>query len=1454
MLVLTMITMLMMSVSAFAFDGGFGGGSVGSHGSGGGINPHWGSFGLKITLQRRADMLIDGGVNTNAYYNGLKQRSGMIMLYDAKATNTVSFNPNSEYAVTSGTGTTTVNNVGLSLDDFCYVLGLDSSEVDQYMKSVYRTGDTLDPQLDQISSFLTNKLNSESEDGILYDSAKRSSFYDLYEGTMNKYGLTSGITKEEFMGNVGVLVIEPVESLIDGWSEMVVNGIMTFQTADKFNSAVTDDADDRLEKWWFGTALRNNPTYKNVMYGTQDTNRAMTNLGSVTNAYDIDGDQIKWSAKHPDQVLADTGNNPEQGFLVFGMSYAGTSKAATNIAVRATQNADGNFTVDTVSSTISQQKGDMELPNNWAKPTQNNGITGGQLENYGDISTLTTSLWYDYYKDYTIEKCGSYLVKGTGSFSNIENNVKAFTDTLNGDMTANTESVTSGDFNAGKKYKPNWKHQTPQGTASAFAQSLFSGGYVSDNLFTNLNPSTGVDLNDVAYNLTAKANNLSKTGPASLVSTNNWYNAGSGKLETSTDADASYGVAVEFIMKPAQTSSYITYAKLKYDENLKPSLTVEKNDKVTYNKTDEGKFKIDKKRYYITVVSNCKANGSYKLNDNNRTGQSFWNVVKGQLKDGDVLTEAEFKNIVNNYLTSENTTSLSTKKDAVISLGSDGTCGYSVFILEIDAPEKIKVGTNFDLQDYQINFIHQDLLAPIGGVLTNSGESVKTLGSVGPQYCPVNGSNHNMYGTSQKYTVRHTNTNGKEVDVNSHSTNYFLGNSVLGARHNLQSLQSGYTSNTTSYDRYTYAYDLSRGLFGDIRNVSALSVNKVPQEALTALKSKHRMGVSITPSNGVGSPEASAKRNSKGTIFNGVAENITWSAQWAEGGRAPKDIVKAQHSSNGKTCTYQQQVISGARPLNYNGLGIYDLQVTVKDTIYKYSTDNLETGKNSKITTIKGDKTGFTLDSDILANKYNFDNNMLSNKVLGRKAVLADSSYKLNYYPEVAMKAYVVGGSVERQGIINGKNSITPTTVITMAERIRSTKPSSMYLMKLDSEWGSTPVTGSVFSDTMGTGTNSKNASKKKAGESKDNLPVIYGGSDVTVKVTPNKMKLHLYGYALDLVNYDVDKNGLKYADNTVQPYTDIVNDQSSANRNPYKTWGNGDTNSTTKMKDQYNKWVESVVNSLSADVTLKVTDKGEKTSNDTEGVKTFNNFNVSMPKEKAEDYKVDNFTTAYNIVVKRGEIDRTTAQYKALINQIASDYGCIKDEATDMFNKSDLYQSIVRSIEDIKDDFNKSQNVNTSENGSHAVRTDNTGDNWYDEEVKTFVVRRYESKPIELKDMVLTDKIDYNLSPDSNAGNKDKDGNKTGGQQSKYSTRVGQWYLTLYLKYDAKNGVPGNMSNQGVGEVDNLYLTGNTFYKPEADGSVNNINNSYNVIMNNMYISGADFKIPSASTSDTLW
>lgn len=1490
LLVLSVLMLLSMSITAFAFGDGGGGAGNNSGTYPNATNRHYSGFGFKITLQKRADLLRVGGVNSNAYNAGLKNRSGYIVMFNAHGEENTGFFPSNELYYNGGSTFEFVPNEGLGLRDFCNLFQLDYNRFASLAKQAIHYdggGDCFaDPNVyvnySAICNFLTQSFNKDSD--RLYDTSKREAFYDWYKAEMGKFGCDPGVTKEEFMSDVGVLVVEPIMATqatqcgfgetdpTDGW-------LMTFQTAEAVARNVNGNQSlsNLITKNQFGVSLTipdHTLNFRSPMYGNAATNRGMVNAGTVTNYFDLNGDQFRNTPKSTSQVLANPTNNWDTGYLVFGADYSG-SKAATNVAIKATQQKDGSFKMEAVTSTISQKKGNMPVDTNrFSGTSQNNEITGGQ-SNGGNVATLVTNLYSDWYKDFDTTSYGSYLVTGNKKkFSNIATEVERFRKTLEGNTQAKKESVTEGDFNAGYKLKPNWRYGTTQGTASAFAQSVL-GGRVSQSLITNKDPGSA-NLSNIAYNLTALANNRSKVGPTELKSTSDRKNAGSGKLEISGNKD-NYGVSVEYVVKPAQTTSYISYAKMTYDKDLNPTLALQGNNKITYDKTENGKFTVGSaKRYVITMVSNCKANDYYKLSDSNRTGQSFWNQVKAELPKGKILNESTFRTIVNRYLTSQNTTSLGTKQNASVAVGSDGTCGYSVFVIEIDAPKDLAINqTRLELQDYQINYIHQDILAYTykdgessdnksnlkQSILKGTGENVIIPGSGYSKYCTINGGTHWTYQTSGTFNLNHPIAQGVAVDAgNKNGYTYLLANTALNAGKTFNEVRYGTTDSGTR--RYTYALDLTRGNFGDIRNISALSWNQWDYSGKSELMNKHKMGYGIKPANDRGEPVASQKRSSKGTIYkdeDGLnkksAEVLEWNTSWKYGGTAPQAAILNSHSkvvwdSNGKskvTCTYHTISQSGARPLDFDGLGLYRFKIAVKETIYKYSTEVMSTGKNKKLVDIGNGLKGYTVDSKHYSDKKYNDSTGLQQANDGKYnhgqiAQLADSKKvnELKYYPEVPMKAYLLGNY--NVASINGKSSITPTTVLTMAEQIRKTKPSSLYLLRLESR-DREALNGSIYSDTMGTGTKSK---KAKTSDSK-NLPVIYGGSDVSVKVdTKDNLNLHMYGYALDLINYDIDKNGLKHKDGSVTPYSRVIADQSSALRDVYTSWDNDDTNSAEAAKEQYNNWVKGVLKNLSADATLKITKNGNGITSDSNVLSAFNNFNVSLSKPKdIEDRYYDNddvsVNEAYSIVVRCGNIDKNKGDYNSLINQIASDYGCSYSEAETVFRNSGIYQSIADSVEDITDSFNRSQNVNTSEGGSHAVRNDNTGDNWYDEEVKTFVVRRFESTPFEIKDLVLTDKIDYKLTPDSTAGKKNS-GNSKNAQQKSYDTRVGQWYLTLYIDKPTKTE-----------DLEHWYISGQ-IYNPEAKDSLDTLKNANNVLMNNMYIKGADFKIPSATTNDTLW
>lgn len=1481
--VIFVVMMLATSITVFA-DGTGGGNTSAGGGSWGNTTGQatFSYFGMKFTICKRSEILVKDGINPNDY-NAMLNPGFTVAMADTRAPMSA---PTGDEMYWTGGSVDFVRNAHVSFATAASVLNLGEVDLRQCVQTCISGGNSLSGAGSNRAylgystwSDLMNTRFSEKSSTMLYNEAERSAFYDRFANALASRGVSPAISKDEFMKD-GVLVIIPVIGVQGG-------GYLNFQTVHRMSFLPAAEKKTYSVKYFAGGNPYNSPSNGDILYYVGDASKtsggsnciyALGYLGTYWNKFDVDnnyigdmGNPIFASWMNDDWLRADIKNNWRNsmnwryGFGVYGLGYKGgtTAKAATDITLKATQKDNGSFDVTAVISNISQQAGTMHADLTSFTKGAFDGMTGGRITDsaYRGVSNVMP----DWDAGHNIAAYGSFLVGGSGTID-IAKSAEKLRATLDMNVAGKENPVNSADFNVGSMYTPKWFYQKPQDVANIFGMRVTTTPVT--NVITQgfTKPKTD-DKEGVYYNVVAAANNKSHITSAKLEKTADAKTAGSGTVVMKPGDE--YGVGVTMLSKGVYVESCVSFAELVYDKDGDHELVYDGYDRKPYETSTYGTFNLDKyERYYVAMCPNSTIDKSYWLL-NNCDNQNFWAEIDENAEGG--MDEGKYSSITKGVVDRNATIASGTKKGATLAAGSKDGLGYSIFVLGVkyDTGEDSGIidKSGIVLQDYQINFVHQDIMKPTNGKLTNSGEYVINPSNVSTSGCVFGSSIHRFYyERSYLYKIKHTSaTRGKSIDASAGKKDpYILYNTALGRGYTLKDMQKGQQwLDTRTAKRYTYAIDLSRGVYGDIRAISALSSNSLDSKSKKILMNKHKMKYGVVPSNENGTPVATIKRSSAGTIFNGVGDTFEWDSQWKIGGKAPKDTITKTHSGQIWIPDYDPEtgidngywrwvsdswhvlVSSGAKPLLYNGSGVYNMKIAVDETIYKYSTEKMVAGVNKNVNNdLKGSAISsgaLKHGSDYKVNKSDMVAGGKDNDIMYRQAIVTGADYELKYYPEVRMRAYLVTGDT-----INGKNNITPKTVITMAEQARKTKPSSLYLMKLDSDAKKEELnqfSGSVFSDTMGAGTNSVNASKGNAG---GELPIIYGGSDVTLKITtPNNMKLNLYGYSLDLANYDVDKNGLKYADGSNQPYTEIVNDTSSENRDPYTTWGNDSTDSTNKMKKQFNTWVTSVANSLAADVTLKVTKDGE---DNTEPDKQYNAFNVSLSKDKAESYTASNFTSVYNIVIKRGTIDTTTAQYRALINQIAKDYGCSYNEAEDVFESSDIYQSITRSIEDIRDSFNKAQKVDTTENGAHAVRNDNTNDNWYDEEVKTFVIRRYKAEPIEIKDLVLTDKIDYNASPDSTAG-KDY---KVNGQQAKYNTRVGQWYLTLYFKYDKNHQPTGAVADKV--KVDNIYLNGDTFFKPEEDGSIDKIDSAYNVLLNQAYISGADFKIPSATTNNMLW
>lgn len=555
------------------------------------------------------------------------------------------------------------------------------------------------------------------------------------------------------------------------------------------------------------------------------------------------------------------------------------------------------------------------------------------------------------------------------------------------------------------------------------------------------------------------------------------------------------------------------------------------------------------------------------------------------------------------------------------------------------------------------------------------------------------------------------------------------------------------------------------------------------------------------------------------------------------------------------------------------------------------SKDDVVVGFNSHAKSEMGDEMkeqrGSTLDHELIKTETSGinENDMVKSyfpDVISYRATVVNTSNKVvTYYPELEMIAVDNPLGKEFENCVTG-------IVKTISEAPRRTQLSSMYFMRItyddnnvaksnNFEGGKQALTGTIFSDTMGGGTLSGDASDTEGNEK----AVIYGGSDVTINAKGN-FNLNMYGYALDLVgSYEDDEtsasmtgqsaSGTSYegyeGGNTV--YKDIVNDESAFSGNKYQTpftlWNTtsmtGDTDGKAKgysfkaLSTQFSNWVRDIRENLYADMTLKVTDKN---NNDT----FYNNFNVSLA--ELGGGKVDVYEGTYPIVVKEGSIDYGAFGYQNLIKQIARDYynkpvskgvDPSADEikkAQEMFQKSDIWQTIQRSIEDCADDFNNSQSA--TEEGCGTVGNYNRlhhYEKWYDEQVKTFVIRRFVADPTTIDNVILSDKIDYGMVPES------KGDEYNDAAQEEYDRFDGRWYMTLYLK----NGYETTKTNAAE-RIMYPYLSDQVIYDPrlgrdERPDSVSYSQNkadaidSMDILINELHVANADFILPSAVQDD---
>lgn len=619
----------------------------------------------------------------------------------------------------------------------------------------------------------------------------------------------------------------------------------------------------------------------------------------------------------------------------------------------------------------------------------------------------------------------------------------------------------------------------------------------------------------------------------------------------------------------------------------------------------------------------------------------------------------------------------------------------------------------------------------------------------------------------------------------------------------------------------TYDLDLIREVSGDTRTLSGMTT--IDSGWKTFVTQVLKLTVGNKPTKVV---MPSAYRNSKATISGVFKDTMLWKAVFKKTGGVNGNDVN-ELTDNGNCwyhscywCSYWNQHSILYHELNsnaklsdaflVNGAASTEFQVDISEVFYKYRTDKKDIGLNEenvddvlfeKNVAKQGDSTPNKATAKLDVKdicKYVYNKN--------HDGVTGGDTTKvvLNYYPEVEMRAHKHSGeTVGSTSDYISSQTAKPMDggnfeIMTIGEEMRQSYSSSMYIFRLKKAVAGSDVKGKLWSDGTATGV----AADKLSG----GLPVIYAGSDITL-TADTTFDVLMYGYSLDVIKSGDNLKGTTY--NTV------VADNSSV----YNTWGN--STSQQDLKKAFKTWAEDMtkVDRWAADLELDVSGLAGYTP------KQYNNFSASVGKiEKVSGGgKVDvSEKEVYQLEIRKGKVVEDNESFKQFLEQLRKDYDLdTVDQAKEVFYKSGLHTAILNAIEHVESD----------ENTSQADPKGNLGANghWYDEQVKTIVIRRYEATPMRISNIALQDKVDFGAAPDADSRFSNKDGNMT-------KAVTGQWFLTLHMQ-----DLPKWMQENHCSE----------YKAAQRSSTVAQSIDTMTTIIDKIYIDGCDFKIPNGQTTE---
>lgn len=992
------------------------------------------------------------------------------------------------------------------------------------------------------------------------------------------------------------------------------------------------------------------------------------------------------------------------------------------------------------------------------------------------ITGLSSSDWGNY-SDYSNVTAGVQRITfADADGSDTDSIVSAVNETVSDikkiELTPKPTSVTGGNINVGNYY-------TLTLGGSNNADSLVSD--IADKLanrtsvFNNNSASEIVGAGSYSGNMSEIATNF---GLKALDCSEELKSISTDRYSTS---DSSFGVSVTVMAKKKEVTSYVAYATLDRETG---AITYNSADFESYDVSQTGTFKVPDSMSNLCLYVVVPNNSGYSL-EGNRNGSTIFSKAivdisgKSGLKDAAKtagVTDISSYGVIQNGQT--------------IKVGCvNDTTGYSVLVLQLTG--NVTRESTLELYDYELNYMYPSMITDgVYASLLDLGVYKKTGSNIIGSGCNAVSSDiytgpdaRKTISTSSSYAGNIINRN-KDLGSNK---NILRCDSYTGGKFTTESsARYGYTflSNLTNV-KFSLAVNLVRGDFD-----SKVTVSSISSQTLGQSYAQSNLGIQWgnTPA---GSNNATAQRKSSATIGGDKSDTFEWNVKYTSTGSVYANSLVSNVKNDCKnghiTGSGDDISISYCAPVTYykivstNTPGSFDgtrVKYVVTEKAYKYQSYPMETVKNyteTVATSLQSSISGINSSSSVILNPYKI-------------AVVNSSNTTLSFYPEVKMRAYsstgdTITNSLSSSGTTNrqANGTVVPHTVKVLGEIKRKLNPSSMYTIKVNSPNNNNAVTGTITSDSIAVGSNAKNIS--------GGLPVIYAGGNVSLYATPN-FNLNMYAYSLDLIEpTDTILSG-------TGNYSAVVADNSEVK----SIWSR--YNSSYKPLDEFNSWINDTLGKIAVDTTLTVNGDGVN--------KTYNNFASSVGNIDSKDTSAEG---VYNIRIEKGTIVNDGG-YQALIAQIESDYNCNEVQAKTIFEKSDISKSIADAVEDCNDHFNTSRK---------ADAIDSSRKHWYDEEVKTFVIRRYKKENIKINNILVNDKIDYGAAPTAS---------NTTSSTTSLKKATAKWYLTLYFK-DLPKG----------------FTSETTLYNPTNHAGLSSANTAGTVLINECYINGADFVIPSSST-----